>query len=347
MKIRHLSLGVSGAFLVVLILTISSDVLARAKPLAGQDAGKAAALMAAARQAIGGESRLAGVKTLQITGAFRRVIDTNDTEGDFEVFLELPDKYLRSEKTGTPGQPSTETIEALVGTEVRDVVRGGGGRGARGGGNIGGGGDAPGGGDPPPPADGGDNLARGGDDAGQSADSNAAGRGRGRGGFGADPETQRRARQADVARLVTMWLMMTNVPVTWVGIAQSPDGKADVLEARFADGEPTRLFLDAVSHMPLMLQWQGIPSRADSRGSRRGGGGQRGRQSEPAAVAGQGQGGSSEPITFDMTFSDHRVVNGLRLPYVITKGTNGQTIERWTIKSYRVNPSFNAETFTR
>ena len=290
-----------------------------------QDTAKGAAQMASARAAIGGENRLAGVKTLQLTGTFRRVIGTNDTEGDFEVFLELPDKYLRSEKTGTPGQPSTETIEALIGAQPRDVVRGGGGRGGRGG-VIGG--DAAGGGDAPP-ADNSDAPAAA-DAAPVGADARAAA---GRGGRGVDPDAQRRARQADVGRLMLMLLLRSDVPVTWVGIAESPDGKADVLEARFADGQPTRLFLDITSHMPLMLQWQSVPAPA---GARRGG--QRG---------GRGQTVPTEPVTSDMTFSDHREVNGIRLPYVITKGANGQTFERWTITRYRVNPSFNAETFTR
>ena len=64
-------------------------------------------------------------------------------------------------------------------------------------------------------------------------------------------------------------------------------------------------------------------------------------------AAGQRQGGTSEPVMFNMTFSDQRAVSGIKLPYVITRGTNGQTIERWTIRNYRINPSFNAETFTR
>jgi hypothetical protein len=330
--------------LAVLAVGISSAVSA-------QDAAKGTALMTAARQAIGGDSRLKAVKTLQVTGTFRRVIDGNDTEGDFDVFLELPDKYLRSEKTGTPGQPSMETIEALVGTEVRDVVRGGGGRAGRGGGASGGGDDASGGDDGSPRAEGGDAPSAGGDDrgaAGQQGDANAAAVRPGRGAAGADPDAQRRARQADVARLVTMWLLTTDVPMTWIGVAQSPDGKADVLEARFADGQPTHLFLDLVSHMPLMQQWQGEPASAGGPGGRRGGGGQRGRGREPAAEAGsQGQGGPSAPIRFEMTFSDHRAVSGIRLPYVITKGINGQTVERWTIRNYRVNPSFNSGTFTQ
>ena len=320
---------------VLLLCALTTHVFA-------QDAAKGAALMAAARQAIGGENRLKGVNALQVTGTFRRVIDASDTEGDFEVFLELPDKYLRSEKTGTPGRPSTETIEALVGTEIRDVVRGGGG-GGRGAGNTGGDasvGDQPPGGDGPPRADNDDNQPGGGADAGQPLTAEAA---RDRAAANADAETRRRVRQADVARLLTMWLMTTSVPMTWVGIAESPDGKADVLEARFADGQPTRVFLDIASHMPLMLQWQGVPPSA---GGRRGG--QRGRGRGGAAAVAEGrQGGPSAPVTFDMTFSDHRAVSGIKLPYVITRGTNGKTVERWTIRSYRVNPSFNTETFTR
>lgn len=324
MKLRHLS----RALLTLLALAAASEARA-------QDAARGATLMAAARQAIGGQNTLSGVKTLQMTGTFRRVIGTNDTEGDVDIFLELPNKYLRSEKTGTPGQPSTETIEALVGTEPRDVVRGGGGRGGRGGGNIGGG-DAAAGGDAAPPADGGDAAAGGGD--AQPAATPAPGGG-GRGGF--DPEAGRRTRQADVARLTLMLFLTSDVPIAWVGIAESPDGKADVLEARFADGQPTRLFLDITSHLPLMLQWQSVPAPAGGRrgGQRGGGGGGRG-QGQPGAAA-------PAPITNDMTFTDHREVNGIRFPYVITKGTNGQTFERWTVTRYRVNPSFNAETFRK
>jgi len=333
-----------------------------ASPVYAQDASKGAALMAAARQAIGGENRLAAVKTLQVTGTFRRVIASNDSDGDLDVFLELPDKYLRSEKTGTPGQPSTETIEALVGTVMRDVVRGGGGRGGRGGGS-GGGGDVAGTSDGLG-GDGGGDGARAADDGSDRGDGLGAadGRGRGqgaeesvgtgpgRGGLGIEPDAQRRARQAEVGRLWLMWLLRTEVPVTWIGIAESPDGKADVLETRFA-GESTRLFLDAASHMPLMMTWQAVPGRAGGPGGRRGAGGPRGRgQGQPgvnAPDAGAAQGGPPQPMMFEMTFADHRVVNGIRLPHVVTRGMNGQTSERWTIRSYRVNPSLNADTFTR
>jgi hypothetical protein len=145
-----------------------------------------------------------------------------------------------------------------------------------------------------------------------------------------------------------MWLLRPDVPMTWVGVAESPDGKADVLEARFADGQPTRLFLDTASHMPLMMQWQGTPARPAGPGGRRGGepGRGRGRQ-QGAPENGAPPGGPAEQITLEMTFSDHRAVNGIKLPHVITRGINGKTTERWAVRNYRVNPSFNAATFAR
>jgi len=333
------ALAVGAAIATVLAVVVPA-------PAYAQDAPRGAALLDGARTAIGGEQRLAGVRTLQVTGSFRRVVGDSDTEGDFEVFIELPDKYLRSEKTGTPGQPSTETIEALVGAEVRDaVLGGGGGRGGRGRAIADGDGFAP--------ADfGGDPDAGGLGDAGVAEARAAAGPATGPGGGGgrgADSDALRQTRQADVSRLLLMWLLRSELPLAWVGIAESPDGSADVLEARYADGRPTRLFVEANTHMPLMMQWEAAPVQAGGARGRRGGGGRGGggQDAGPTDGAGARQGGPPPTVTLQMTFFDHRAVNGIRLPYAITRGANGQTTERWTISRYRVNQSFPADTFTR
>jgi hypothetical protein len=305
-----------------------------------QDATRGAALMALAQQAVGGAKPLGSVKTLHVSGKFRRVIGGDDTEGDFDVFIELPDNYLRSEKTGTPGQPSTERIEALVGVEARDIARGG--RPAGGGrGNAGD--DTPGSasddiGTTMPDAQ---SEPRG--DQPAEADAQAAGAsGRGRGGA-PNADVLRRSRQAEVSRLLLMWLLRSEPPLAWVGTAQSPDGTADVLEVRYADGQPTRLFLETKTHQPLMLQWIALPGQAAGQGGRRGGGGRRG--AAPESAVPERQDAAPQPMTFNMTFSDYRAVNGIRFPHVITRGSNGQTTERWTITRYRVNTSLDAETF--
>jgi hypothetical protein len=58
---------------------------------------RALELMAKARQAIGGEAKLKSIKSLAITGRFRRVMGDRETSGDTEFELLLPDKIRRSE----------------------------------------------------------------------------------------------------------------------------------------------------------------------------------------------------------------------------------------------------------
>ena len=57
--------------------------------------------------------------------------------------------------------------------------------------------------------------------------------------------------------------------------------------------------------------------------------------------------GGGAPATLEMHLSEYKVVNGLKLPHLITRGTNGETAEEWAIKSYRINPTFKGNTFTK
>lgn len=177
--------------------------------------------------------------------------------------------------------------------------------------------------------------------------------GGGRGGFARggrgqiDPErlkeAQRRTRQTEVSRLLVAMLLNTTAPVAWIGTAQSPDGTADVLEITI-EGNPTRVFLDSSTHMPLMLTWSGGGGRAFARGGQQGQAAQgqspQG-QAAPTAPAGR------TPVTQEMHLSDYKVVGGLKLPHLITRGVGGETSEEWTIKSYKINPNFKANTFTK
>src|SRR5204862_2532384 len=78
-----------------------------------------------ARKAIGGDDRLAAIKRLQISGTFLRSTGPDQViDGDFDVLIELPDKYRRNEITGFAGA-NAERTEALNGTEVWDDSSGG------------------------------------------------------------------------------------------------------------------------------------------------------------------------------------------------------------------------------
>jgi hypothetical protein len=150
----------------------------------------------------------------------------------------------------------------------------------------------------------------------------------------------------------------------YAGQAESPDGKADVIEVKGADNFAARLFLDADSHQPLMLTYMAPEPRVVMRMSRGGG--------PPANVtshsgpppqvrtteglspeekervdqlAKEAQAAPAKLVEYRVFFTDFREVNGLLLPHHIAKGTAGKTTEEWEIKSYKVNPSFKADRF--
>src|SRR6266545_2640915 len=123
-------------------------------PAHAQDAARGASLLADARKAIGGEDKVAAIKRLQVSGTFLRSTGPDQIiDGDFDVFIELPDKYRKNEVTGFAGA-NVDRAEALNGSDVWDETGGGtnggrpfGGGGFRGGGGGGGGGGGDRGGD--------------------------------------------------------------------------------------------------------------------------------------------------------------------------------------------------------
>jgi hypothetical protein len=62
-----------------------------------------------------------------------------------------------------------------------------------------------------------------------------------------------------------------------------------------------------------------------------------------------GEAAEAPPVeaTFELRLGNYQTVEGIQLPHEITRAINGQTNEEWTIKSYKVNPSFKSNTFTK
>jgi hypothetical protein len=86
---------------------------------------KALALIRAARQAIGGDSAIAGVQSLRIVGQTTQTVSINGAaqteQGETEIALQLPDKLMKMVKIGH-GDESGEPIK-LVNKQVDVVVR--------------------------------------------------------------------------------------------------------------------------------------------------------------------------------------------------------------------------------
>jgi hypothetical protein len=321
---------------------------------AANDTVKGAALLTEARKALGGDDKFAAIKRLEFKGVSRRIQGNQGVEGDFTIQLEPFAKYKRTEEIAIGGNAGliVETVQALNGDEAWETT-GGGLPGRGGGGFQGGGGDRGGGGGF---RGGGGGFPGGGGRGGAIGELLGAAGVANQNQAGVDPERlkalQKAQRQQEVARLLLGVLMSTSGTAAWIGTAQAPEGTADVLEITQQGHPPVRVLLDAKTHLPLMLMWQGAAPRGGganpAAASGRGG---RGRFSgagfgELTAGEGAGRGGAPQS-TIEMYVSGYKPVNGVMLPHVISRGSEGLVQEELEIKSYKINPNFKANTFVQ
>lgn len=226
----------------LIIVTVAIVMLAsfvgvdKVVPTPLQAADRVAEVLGAAKKALGGEDKLAAVKGISAEGPFRRSMGPRDMEGTATLLIVRPDKFRRVEEMqmgGMVGGPSIERTSTLAGNNAWDDMQN---RGAMGGGMQMIIRDGP---PPPPPAPG-------------AAPSSAPA-----------PPTPEQLNQARVQRMKIQMqrylaAMFAEGPQAWTdaGIAESPDGKADILEAKEESGRTIRLFIDQATHLPLMVQYQ-------------------------------------------------------------------------------------------
>jgi hypothetical protein len=337
---------VGGVFVVIAAVAVSvyAGQAPAPAPAAKNNAATATlaqSILSEVRKALGGEDKLAAIKTLEIKGIARRGATDVNLEGDLTISMERPDKYLRKESI-ILGNAAIDIVEGLNGSQSWQEQKfsgnmnfgddGGGGN--RGGGNRGGG---------FPNQQQQQANATPADPAAQAAQEQA----------------QLVARQTEVARVVLAILMTTDRPVRYVGQAASPQATAEVIEMDVPDGNPVRILIDTKTYMPLMLTWTGVAQdpiaqlagrigfRGRGRGNRGGFfGGNRGNQPQQTAKVVSAD-ELAKPTTLRMYLSDYKVVNGIKLPYLITRGSGDQVTEEWEIKSYKVNPNLKADTFKK
>jgi hypothetical protein len=177
--------------------------------------------------------------------------------------------------------------------------------------------------------------------------------------------------KVEMQRWTIALLADTTQPWVDAGIAESPDGKADMLDTKDENGRDVRLFIDQATNMPLMVQYQEIrPMIMMQGGPGRGGPGRGGPGGAPGAAPGGGGAAAGtppapptpeemqarieemrknppKPSTFAMHLTDYKKVDGIMLPHKIDIAIDGQPNEEWTIEKYKLNPTVKADVWVQ
>jgi hypothetical protein len=311
--------------------------------LAQAQGGDADKILAAARQALGGEAKLAAVKSLTATG--------HNSRGDIEIAIELPDKFLKKEVFAQVMDISLARTSGFNGAGLIEEIE-------------------------TPPAMPGLMIRTAG---GASPDAAPAQREAAR-------ANMTLAAKREFARLALgMFASSFNgypLHLTYAGQAESPDGKADVIDVKSDDGFAGRLFVSTQTHLPLMVTWMdkepavvtmGGPVQGGRAGSTpapgSGGmvvmGGPGGGTFTQGAPAGRGQMSPEErdkmmqdgqarareaeanrrTVEFRMYYSDYKDVDGIKSPFTISRSVDGQPQDALTLEKVKVNPKIDAKKF--
>jgi hypothetical protein len=176
---------------------------------------RAAKVLAEARNALGGEQKISSVKNFTASGRTRRVQGDNLVPIEFEIAVELPDKYLRKDEIpAQESDPATQGFngEALIQLPPLTPPE-----------------PRPGAPVPPP------------------------------GQFENMLKMRVVSVKQDFARLMLGMFASSYsaYPLTfaYIGQAEAPQGKADVLEATGPGDFKIRLFAAGDTHLPIMVSW--------------------------------------------------------------------------------------------
>jgi hypothetical protein len=305
---------------------------------AAQQADQAQTVLTALKAALGGDAKLAALKSLSAEGSERRVMGETERTSDVELFAVFPDHLQRVEQFQLPtGMPGPRVAQTLNGgddfwTGALDPMPGG--MMIFGGGPGGGPGGAGGQGGP-------------------------GGPGGGQGGFNRPGGPGRVSAKGDLLRtfagiLPVSSALPSNVTFTYAGEAKSNDGTADVLDVKSPDFE-AKLFVDQQTHLPLMMTYQGPdPAAMAARMrtfQRRDG---ETPEQQRARMQAEREKMASEPppppppmVEYQAYFSDYKKFDGLMLPTRISRAVKGNTTQEMDVKKYKINPKIDLAQFQK
>jgi hypothetical protein len=266
-------------------------------------------ILVATREALGGETRLAGITSFVATGRTRQVRGDNLIPIEFEISYQRPDKYVRRDEV--PAQENGPTSTGFSGGRLIQFPA-------------------------PRPSPG-----RGGT---PSPPSPAAGE--------AAAQARLVALKHDTARwMLGLFAGSDDVAFTfaYAGVAEAPQGQADVLTVSGSDDFNAQLFVHRTTHLPVMVSWRPAPgdgSGGPGRGSPpRGDGPLASAPAPPQPPPGPGASAPGLGAETRLYFADYRDVDGVKWPFRIRRAVGADTMEETVVDRYRPNAKIDSRKF--
>jgi hypothetical protein len=308
-------------------------------------AGDVNKVLADMRAALGGADKVAAVKTLTAVGKSARTNSQGaSVEGDLELAMELPDKYVTRTVVANMGSMSVYRNAGFNGTGVINEME-----------------------TPPNLAGGGGMImvrSAGGPAPGQTQTPEQK---------AAADQRMLLAAKKDFARM-TVGMFGSSydafpLEFSYAGQADAPEGKAHVIAVKGADNFDAKLFVDAKSNLPLMLSWSDKePLMMTQRAGGPGGGGQTMQIGGGATFTSAGRGGqmseeerakmmadaearmkeaeaARKVVEYRIYYSNFKAVNGVLLPHTLQRSIDGKPSEETTFEQIKVNPKIDKQKF--
>ncbi len=280
-------------------------------------AERAQELLKQTRAALGSDK----IKSLSIVGTQRQKMGENETSGDLELDLLLPDKFLKSTVINPIANIEITRLEALNGetawTDMKNNA----------------------------PTSGGFVFRTAGGPTASPEQQKA----------------QQSFIRQEWARLLLGILgqPLTSVQLdcSYAGEAEAPDGLADMIEVKSkAIGFSAQLFLDQKTHRPLMLTYQGRKTPQMRMTTRQISHDEAEKKKTPEEMekeikemqAKAQAAAAAEPLVeIQLRFEDYQSEGGVTLPHRITRTVDGQMTEEWQLTKFKINPTIKADKFEK
>jgi hypothetical protein len=326
---------------------------------------RAEQVLAEARKALGGD-KLAAVKTLVASGRTRRIRGDNLVPIEFEILVELPDKYVRIDEF--PAEDTDPTSSGFNGDALIQIpplpAGPAAGRGMTPPAGPGASPVAPPAamspGPPAPAPQGTPGAAKPGPPGAMPP-----------GGRGPAPDP-RRARVSGIkqeyARLALgLFAASSAYPLafSYAAVAEAPQGKADVLDAKGEGTFALRFFVNSETRLPIMVSWTTpptnvivtVPGQSPPRSIAPGAVVVTGPAAPPAdapkeetdkyakEVLALRTKAQATPVEHRLYFADYRDVDGVRFPFRLRRAIGAETTEETTFDRFRINTRIDPRKF--